>query len=124
MRRPIATVLLIAFAFTGCYKWTATDGLPDHLQEQEQTIRLSFSDTSQVTMRGARVRGDSLIGEGVTTVTGQRAYREIGYELPLENVERIEVRRKDSTLQWVVFGTLGGLAATSVVLCVTHPGAC
>ena len=39
MCRPVATALLIAFALTGCYRWTATDGLPRRPHEEEQTIR-------------------------------------------------------------------------------------
>ena len=118
MRRSIATVLLITLAFTGCYKWTATDGLPRHLEEQEQTIRLSFSDSSQVELRAARVQGDSLLGKVPTTLAGRSAYRQVGYELALENVERIEVRREDSTLQWVVLGVVGGLGLGMLVACV------
>ena len=124
MRRPIATVLLVAFAFTGCYHWTPTDGLPRHLDEKEQTIRLSFSDSSQVEMRAARVQGDSLLGEVRTTLAGRSAYRQVGYELPLESVERIEVRRKDTTLQWVVLGVAGGLGLTAFVMCAADDFYC
>lgn len=117
MRRPIAAVLLIALAFTGCYKWTATDGLPRHLDEEEHTVRLSFADSSQVVLRAARVRGDSLIGRVPTSAAGQSGYRQTVYELPLTNVEQIEVRKQDSTLPWVILGTAAGFGVLTLIMC-------
>ena len=90
MRRPIATVLLIALAFTGCHKWVEVESLHRDGGKDASVIRVTRTNGTAFRLYGPSVQSDSLIGSLYEPGQRRPPNAQRRFALAMESVERME----------------------------------
>ena len=117
MDRIVALAVLAALSLTGCYRWTQADPLRPQLHGDTREVRIVWQDSTRVSLRDARVEGDSLIGwTQEDHGRDQRGYRRVVYALPLAEAARVEIRDIDTAKTLgTVLPLVGGVVAAAIM---------
>ncbi len=99
--RLIVLPLTLVALLSGCYKWHDYGTvMPD---QGVHRMRVTLLDNSRVTLRDARIEGDSIVGKRRTSRSG---YEEVDFNrfaIGLDDVRRVEVSELDKgqTAGWI-----------------------
>ncbi len=109
-RRAIATLLLLLY-LPACTSWQVGKTSPEQLFEDDppEKVRVTQTDGSLIELMSPEVRADSLVG----TVKGDTV------SIALSEVQKVEVRRPDSTRTGILVAGIMVWTVVSVVLFVS-----
>ena len=127
MGKPLGYGLVLVFAYLpACTKWQVQQVSPQQVltQHQPEKLRVSLVDNTEVVLRRPEIRGDSLHGVRdeselrLDYVSGRPPSHGSSAALPLEDVEKLAVRKIDPITTGLLVGA--GVAAGAFLIGLTQ----
>ncbi len=92
--RLVVLPLMLGAFLTGCYKWESYGTVMPTQGADE--IRVTRLDNSRVTLRDARIEGDSIVGKRRMSRSGYEEVDFSRFAIGLDDVREVEARKLDT----------------------------